>query len=182
MAMQFQKATKTRSKLRLAITGASGSGKTYTALKVATEMKLGKIAVIDTERGSASKYSDIFTFDVLELSNFHPEGYIEAIAAAAKAGYDILIIDSITHEWNGTDGILELHEAACRRQQTKNSYTAWADVTPLHTRFIDAIVRCESHVITTMRSKVDYLQEDNERGKKTIRKVGMAPIQREGMD
>lgn len=181
MAIQFRKATKKQSRLRLSIMGSSGAGKTYTSLNIAKHLG-GKIAVIDTERGSASKYSDIFEFDVIELENFHPDRYIEAIEAAEAAGYDVLIVDSITHEWNSKDGILELHEAAIRKQKTKNSFTAWADVTPLHTRFIEAIVRCRCHIITTMRSKVDYVQEDNERGQKTVRKVGMAPIQREGMD
>lgn len=181
MVIQFRKATKKQSRLRLAIVGPSGSGKTYTALNIGKHLG-GKVAVIDTERGSASKYSDIFEFDVIELENFHPENYMEAIEAAEKAQYDVLIIDSITHEWNSKDGVLELHEAAIRKQQTKNSYTAWADVTPLHTRFIDAIVRCRCDVITTMRSKIDYVQETNERGKSVVRKVGMAPIQREGMD
>lgn len=181
MAIQFRKATKKQSRLRLSIMGASGAGKTYTSLNIAKHLG-GKIAVIDTERGSASKYSDIFEFDVIELENFHPDRYIEAIEAAETAGYDVLIVDSITHEWNSKDGVLELHEAAIRKQKTKNSFTAWADVTPLHTRFIEAIVRCRCHIITTMRSKVDYVQEDNERGQKTVRKMGMAPIQREGMD
>jgi len=181
MAIQFRKATKKQSKLRLSIAGSSGSGKTYTALNIGKHLG-GRIALIDTERGSASKYSDIFEFDVIELESFHPEAYIEAIEAAEKAEYDILIIDSITHEWNSRDGVLELHEAAIRKQKTKNSYMAWADVTPLHTRFIDSIVRSRCHVITTMRSKIDYVQETNERGQTVVRKVGMAPIQREGMD
>lgn len=181
MAIQFRKATKKQSRLRLSIMGGSGTGKTYSSLNIAKHLG-GKIAVIDTERGSASKYSDIFEFDVIELDTFHPDRYIEAIEAAEQAGYDVLVVDSITHEWNSKDGILELHEAAIRKQKTKNSFTAWADVTPLHTRFIDAIVRCKCHIITTMRSKVDYVQEDNDRGQKTVRKVGMAPIQREGMD
>lgn len=181
MALTFKKATKTQSKLRLSIAGPAGAGKTFTALKLATEMG-GKIAVIDTERGSASKYSDMFEFDVLELDDFHPEKYIEAMQAAEKAGYEILIIDSTTHEWNGKNGILELHEAAIQRQRTKNSYTAWADVTPLHTRFIDAILGSKCHIIASVRSKVEYVQDKNDRGQTEVRKVGMASIQREGMD
>lgn len=178
--MEFKKATKRESKLRLSIAGPAGSGKTYTALKVATEMG-GKIALIDTERGSAAKYSDIFDFDVLELTgDYHPERYIEAIQAAERAGYDILIIDSTTHEWNGRGGILDLHEAANARK--KNSFAAWADVTPLHNAFIDAILQSKCHVIASVRSKVDYVQEKDERGKTEVKKVGMATIQREGMD
>lgn len=181
MGLTFKKATKTQSKLRLSIAGPSGSGKTYSALRIATEMG-GKIAFIDTERGSASKYSDVFDFDVIELEDFHPERYIEAIKAAESAGYDILIIDSTTHEWNGKGGILEIHEAEVARQRTKNSFTAWAAVTPLHNRFIDSILQSKCHVITTVRSKVDYLQDKDDRGKATVTKVGMASIQREGMD
>lgn len=181
MTIQFRKATKKQSRLRLAIEGPSGSGKTYTALSIATHLG-DRVAVIDTERGSSDKYSDIFNFDVVNLDEFHPDSYIAAITAAEDAGYEVLIVDSITHEWNSKNGILELHEEAVKKQKTKNSYTAWAEVTPLHTRFIEAIVRCKCHIITTMRSKVDYVQEDNERGGKHIRKVGMAPIQREGMD
>lgn len=181
MAIQFRKATKTQSRLRLSIAGPAGSGKTFTSLKLATEMG-GKIAVIDTERGSASKYSDQFEFDVLELDDFHPERYVEAMEAAEKAGYEILIIDSTTHEWNGKNGILELHEAAIQRQRTKNSYTAWADVTPLHTRFIDAILGSRCHIIASVRSKTEYVQDKNDKGQTEVRKVGMASIQREGMD
>jgi hypothetical protein len=181
MALTFKKATKKQSKLRLSIAGPSGSGKTYSALKIATEMG-GKIAFIDTERGSAAKYSDLFEFDVIELDDFHPEKYIEAIKAAEKAGYDILIIDSTTHEWNGKNGILELHEAAVQRQRTKNSYTAWAEVTPLHNEFINAILQCRCHVIASVRSTVDYVQEKNDQGKTEVKKVGMKSQQREGMD
>lgn len=165
----------------MSIAGPSGSGKTYSALSIASHMG-GKIAFIDTERGSASKYSDKFDFDVIELDDFHPDNYIEAIRAAEKMGYEILIIDSTTHEWNGKNGILELHEAAVQRQKTKNSYTAWAEITPIHQRFIDAILQCKCHVIATVRSKVDYVQEKNDRGQTEIKKVGMASIQREGMD
>ena len=182
MAIQFRKATKEQSRLRLSIAGPAGSGKTYTALKLATEMGFGPIAVIDTEKGSASKYADQFEFDVIELDDFHPEKYIEAMRAAAKAGYKILIIDSTTHEWNGFNGILQLHEAEIQRQRIKNSFTAWAAVTPLHDAFIDAILRSDCHVIATVRSKTDHVQEKDEKGYTQVKKLGMASIQREGMD
>lgn len=178
---QIKKATKQQSKLRLSIAGPSGAGKTYTALKLATGLG-GKIGVIDTERGSASKYADEFEFDVIELEDFHPQNFIGAIKAFEQGGYDIIVIDSTTHEWNGKNGILELHEAEVSRQRTKNSYTAWAQITPLHTAFIDAILGSRCHVIATVRSKTDYVQERNDRGQTEIRKVGMATIQREGMD
>lgn len=181
MALTFKKAVKAQSKLRLSIAGPSGSGKTYTSLKVATEMG-GKIAVIDTERGSASKYSDIFDFDVIELEDFHPDTYIEAIRLAEKSGYDILVIDSTTHEWNGKNGILELHEATVQKQRTKNSYTAWAEVTPLHNAFINAILQSKCHVIASVRSKTEYVQEKNEKGYTEVKKIGMASVQRADMD
>lgn len=180
--MEFKKATKTQSRLRLSIAGPAGSGKTFTALRVAAAMG-ARVAVIDTERGSASKYADRFNFDVIELDgDYHPQRYIQAMRAAEKAGYDVLVIDSTTHEWNGKNGILELHEAAVARQKTKNSYTAWAEVTPLHNQFIDAILQSKCHIIATVRSKTEYVQEKNDRGYTEIRKVGMASIQRDGMD
>ena len=102
----FKKAERKRAKLRLALSGPSGSGKTYGALQIAKGLG-GKIAVLDTERGSASLYSDTVDFDVVELGPpYEPERFIEVMDAAAKAGYEVLIIDSITHEWKGAGGIL----------------------------------------------------------------------------
>ena len=177
----FNKATKLKSKLRLSLAGVSGSGKTFTALKLASYFGK-KIAVIDTEHGSASKYSDIFTFDVLELDNFDPQNYIDGIKEAEKLGYDVLIIDSLTHAWNSTGGVLEIHSNAVARQKTQNSYTAWAQATPVQNKLVNAIVQCKTHLIGTMRAKTDYIQERNDNGKTTIKKVGLAPIQREGME
>lgn len=183
MAIQFKQAVKAQSFLRMALTGPSGAGKTYTALLLATALAGDKrVAVIDTERGSASKYADLFGFDVLELDSFHPDRYIEAIQAAAQAGYGAVVIDSLTHAWTGTGGALELHDQAVKRQKTQNSYTAWADITPIQNRLVNAITGAPLHVIATMRSKTEYVQDKNERGGTTIRKVGMAPIQRDGME
>ena len=176
----FQKATKLQSRLRLALCGPAGSGKTYTALSVAEA--LGRVAVLDTERGSASKYSDRFSFDVVELSEYHPESYVEIIKGAEAEGYDVLVIDSLSHAWSGKGGALELKDKATARSRSGNSYTAWREVTPLHNALVDAILGCSCHVIVTMRSKVEYILEDNGKGSKTPRKVGMAPVQREGMD
>jgi hypothetical protein len=178
----FQKATKKKSKLRLAIDGPSGAGKTYTALIAATAIADGgKIAVIDTERGSASLYSDKFNFDVLELNTFSPQLYIDAINEAEKAGYKVIVIDSLSHAWEGEGGVLDMHEDATNRSTSKNSYTAWAKVTPLQRELVDAMLQSPSHVIATMRSKMDYIQVE-EGGKKEVKKVGMAPIQRQGME
>lgn len=179
----FQKATRKKAKARIAIDGASGSGKTYTALIAGTSLaKGGKIAVIDTERGSASLYSDEFDFDVVELQNFNPKNYINAIDEAEKQGYSVIIIDSLSHAWEGEGGILDMHDKATKRQSTQNSYTAWKDVTPAHREFVDRILKSNCHVIATMRSKMEYSQEKDENGKTVIRKVGLAPIQRSGTE
>jgi len=179
----FKKATKEQAKARLAIMGPSGSGKTYTALLVARELagKHGKIAVIDTERGSASKYADLFQFDVEEMVEHSPDTYIKAIGEAEKAGYDVLVIDSLSHEWAGNKGALELHDRATARSKSKNSFTAWMEITPKHNRFIDAILAFNGHVIGTLRTKTAYVLED-EGGKQKPKKVGTNPIQRDGVE
>lgn len=181
MSMAFRKATKKEAKARVAISGPAGSGKTYTALLLATAM-CKKVAVIDTEHGSASKYADEFDFDVLELDDFHPNNYIQAIKAAQIGGYDGLVIDSISHEWSGKNGCLELSEMYAKKNKGGNKWAGWADVTPLHNAFIEAIHSAKLHIFATMRSKMDYIQAENERGKTEIRKVGMAPITREGVE
>lgn len=183
MSNPFAKATKKQAKLRLAIIGSSGSGKTYTALSIATG--LGKTAVIDTERGSASKYAGLFEFDVLELTDYNPQKYIDAIKAAADNGYESIVIDSLSHAWNAQGGVLELVDKAAARSQSKNSFAAWRDVTPLHNKLIDAIVGAPVHVIATMRAKTEYVMEEViSNGRKTTmpRKVGLAPVQRDGME
>lgn len=182
MAIQFQKATKKRSKLRLAFDGPAGSGKTMSALLVAKGLaRGGKIAVIDTERGSASLYSDEVQFDVVELDTFSPDTYVEAIKTAEDLGYAVIIIDSLSHAWEGKGGALDVKDKASRRPGL-NDWTAWREVTPMHNRLVDAMLQSKAHVIATMRSKMEYVQEKDERGKTTIRKVGMAPIQRPGLE
>jgi len=178
----FQKAVKRNAKLRLSIQGPSGSGKTYTALSIATNLNAGKVAVVDTEHGSASKYADLFDFDVMELkAPYHPDNYVNAIAEAAKAGYGVVVLDSLTHAWKGEGGILELVTEIAKRKYGGNSYAAWNDATPIQKRLIESIVGSSIHVIATMRSKMEYVQEKDERGKSSIRKVGMAPEQRDDM-
>jgi len=176
----FKKATKTQAKARIGIIGPSGSGKTYTALRLATG--LGKrIALIDTEHGSAAKYADEFEFDTVELTTFHPQKYIDLIKAAGEAGYDVLIIDSLSHAWAGTEGALELADKAAAKYQG-NRFTAWRDVTPLHNKLIEAMLAAPLHLIATMRSKMDYIVTQDDRGRTVIQKVGLAPIQRDGME
>jgi hypothetical protein len=182
MTPVFQKATRRQAKARVAIDGPAGSGKTYTALIAATSLANGgTIAVIDTERGSASLYADEFNFDVLELTTFSPRNYIEAIHAAEKAGYSVIVIDSMSHAWEGEGGILDMHDAATKKQRTENSYTAWKDVTPVHREFVDTMLQSTCHIIATMRAKMEYVQEEVN-GKKQIRKIGLAPVQRAGTE
>lgn len=177
----FQKAVKQDSKLRLAISGISGAGKTWTALALGCGLARaleGRAAVIDTEHGSASKYADTFDFDVLNLDDHHPEAFIRAIEGAEKAGYAVIVLDGISAEW---DACLELVDQASKRMKG-NSYMAWGDVTPLHNKFIKAIVTSEAHIIATLRSKSEYVIEQTASGKSAPRKVGMAPKQRDGME
>jgi hypothetical protein len=188
--MAFQKAVKTQAKLRLALCGLAGAGKTYSALAVASAMSKmirdsghgpGKIAVIDSEHGSASLYADKFEFDVCELDTFSPLTYVEKIREAESAGYDIILIDSLTHAWAGKDGALEQKDKATDRDPRANSWTAWRNVTPKHTALVDAMVGSKSHIIATMRQKMEHVQEVVN-GRTEIRKVGLASIQREGME
>lgn len=180
MAVTFKKAKRGLSKLRLALSGVSGSGKTYSALLLAKGLG-GRIAVIDTERGSASLYADmpgIPEFDVLELeAPFSPERYVEAIRAAEDAGYDVLIIDSMTHEWTGKGGCLELVEEIAKARFRGNTWSAWSELTPRHRDFVDAILTSKLHVIATMRSKTETAQEEKN-GRKIVQKLGMKTEQR----
>lgn len=177
----FTRATKTQLRLRMGIAGPTGSGKTWSALAIASGLGT-KVAVIDTERKSASIYSDVFTFDVLELESFHPERYIDAITAAAKEGYDVLVIDSLSHAWMGKDGALELVDKATAQDKSGNSYTAWRKVTPLQTRMVDTMLSAPLHIIVTLRSKMEYSMDKNANGKTEVRKVGLAPVQRDGLE
>lgn len=180
----FKRASKSQSRLRLGLVGVSGSGKTFSALAIASALAAhydGRVALIDTEHGSASKYADRFNFDVLELADFNPKNYIDAIKAASDY-YDVLIVDSLSHAWSGSGGVLEMVDNAAKRSQSNNSFTAWRDVTPLHNQLVEAIVGAPIHLIATMRSKTEYVLEKDDRGKTTPRKVGMAPVQRDGLE
>lgn len=178
----FKPAQRKQAKLRLALSGPSGSGKTTGALLIAKGIG-GKIAVLDTERGSASLYADIVPFDVVELGPpYTPERYIEIIHAAEKAGYDTLVIDSMTHEWNGSGGILEIVDAVSRSKYKGNSYAAWNEGTPRHQKFVDAMLGSSMHIISTMRSKAVYVETEKSNGKKSMEKQGVAPQQRDGLE
>lgn len=181
----FIKAERKKSKLRLALCGISGSGKTLGALFIAKGIG-GKIAVIDTEAGSASLYSDDkkydLTFDTFELSApFSPDRYIQAIKYAESAGYTTLIIDSLSHAWSGEGGILDMQDKATKASSSKNSYYAWRDVTPLHNKLVDAMLQSSMHIICCMRCKASH-ETIIENGKAKPVKVGLAPIQRDGLE
>lgn len=174
----FTHAVKHEAKLRLALTGPSGAGKTMTALILATALADGKpVAVVDTERGSASKYADQFAFDVLELDDFHPTKYVQAIKDAVAGGYAVIVIDSLSHAWYGTNGMLEL---VAKQGKT---FDAWGRVKPIENQLLEALTGSPIHVIATMRSKVQYeVTKDEKTGKMTPQKVGTTAIQREGIE
>ena len=179
---EFRKAIKRDAKLRLAVCGPSGSGKTYTLLKLATELG-GPIAVVDTERGSASKYADIFEFDVMELGSYDPRNLIAIIDTAVSSGYQVLCIDSLSHFWIGKDGELDQVDRAARRMQTPNSFAAWKQVTPIHNALVDKIISAPLHVLVSLRSKTEWvLERDDKTGKTAPRKVGLAPVMRDGIE
>jgi len=180
--MTFIKATRKKAKLRLALTGPSGSGKTWGALQIAKGLG-GRIACIDTEKGSASLYDHIVDFDVSELSPpFSPEAYVAAIKSAEKAGYNVLIIDSTSHEWNGSGGVLELLEDVAKAKYRGNTWSAWNELTPRHRAFIDAMLQSNMHIIATGRSKTETVQQDTGNGKKSVVKLGMKTEQRDGFE
>lgn len=179
--MQFTKAVRKKAKLRLALTGPSGSGKTYGALMIAKGLG-GKIAVIDSEHGSASLYCHLCDFDTLELTPpYSPERYIAAIKAAEKAGYDVIVIDSTTHEWSGSGGCLEINEETAKAKFRGNTWSAWNETTPRHRAFIDAMLQSPAHIIATGRSKTETAQTE-EGGRKKVVKLGMKTEQREGFE
>jgi Cdc6-like AAA superfamily ATPase len=181
MSIQFRKAERVQAKVKLAVTGPSGAGKTFSALRLASGLG-SKVAVIDTENGSASLYSEQFAFDVLEITPpFTTEKYIAAVNVAEKAGYDVVVIDSITHAWAGEGGLLEQKEQLDARGRG-NSYTNWGLITKKQEAFKSALLQAPIHIITTMRSKQEYAQIEGDGGKKSIKKLGLAPIQRDGME
>lgn len=184
--MMFKKAERSQSKLRMAITGPSGAGKTKTALRVA--LGLGKkIAVIDSENGSASKYvgdsteaGNVIEFDALDVSSdTHPREYVKAIRGAEAGGYDVVVIDSVTHAWESTKSEVDKIKMASRAQ---NGFTAWAEGSKMWKELEAAIMASGIHVIVTMRSKTEYAQEKDEKGKTVVRKLGMAPEVRDGSE
>jgi hypothetical protein len=169
-------------RLRLAIDGPSGSGKTVTVNRLAKALG-PRVALIDTESGSARKYAGEdfgegpIEFDVIELTTFAPTEYTVAIEEAGRAGYDTLIIDSLSHAWEGKEGVLELVD-----KRGGNRFVAWREITPTHRRMIEAILTSPCHVLCTMRSKTEYVVDTDERGRAVPHKIGTGPVQRAGME
>jgi len=181
MTVFFKKAERKNAKLRLAIAGPTGSGKTFTALLLAKGIG-GRIAVADTENSSAELYDDLVEFDHANIQPpYTPEKFISVIKAAEKAGFDTLILDSITHEWSGVGGCLEMVDKLSSSTFKGNSWGAWSQVTPQHRKFIDAMLQSSINIIVTMRSKMETIQT-NDNGKKKVEKVGMKAEQRDGIE
>lgn len=179
MELQFRKAERKKAKIRLGLSGASGFGKTYSALLIAKGLvgDWRKIALIDTENGSGELYSDLGDYNVISLeAPYSPERYISAIKMCEDAGMECTIVDSITHEWDGDGGVLDI--------QTKlgGRYQDWAKVTPRHNAFIKTILASKMHIITTVRRKQDYEMTKDGNGKVKVEKVGTKEVTREGYE
>ncbi len=200
--LELKVAQRKRAKLKLGMAAPAGGGKTMGALLIAYGImkekypKLPdgelwtKIAIIDSENGSGELYVGtevsesrlvIGAYNAVTLTPpFEPDKYSDAIRLCAENGIEVVIIDSTSHLWSGIGGELEQQGNIAKR--TGNSWTAWRDVNPQHNRFIDTMLQTDVHIIATMRSKMDYVQEkDTDTGKTIIRKVGLAPVQKEGM-
>lgn len=197
MTIQFRRATRARTYLRLALCGPAGSGKSYTGLRVATGLldPGQRLAVVDTEHGSAELYADApnpdggqFDFDVVRLDlahgKFSADNYIAALSAAKKAGYPVVLVDSLSHAWAGEGGILDQVDnsaAKSARGGEGNKFAAWRGGTKSQNELVDALLSYPGHVVCTLRSKVEFVLEEVN-GKKVPRKVGMATVQRDGVD
>ena len=177
--MKLKQAQRHQVKLRIGLSGPSGYGKSYSSLLLAYGITndWSKIAIIDTENNSASLYSHLGEFNVLTLDEpFNPERYIQAIKVCEKASVEVIIIDSITHEWSGKGGCLQIHESLGGRFQD------WSKVSPRHQAFIDAILQSSAHIITTARRKVDYSLDSDMNGRTKVVKHGTKEITREGYE
>jgi hypothetical protein len=142
----------------------------------------GKIGVIDTENGSADLYAEIADYDVITLEKpYSVTKYREAISAFEQAGYATIIVDSLTHAWSGAGGLLD-KQGQMAAKPGANSYAAWREITPEHNALVEALLASPCHIIGTMRVKTEYVIETNERGKQVPRKVGLQPVQRDGME
>lgn len=183
--MQIRKAERKKAKLRLGISAPSGAGKTYSSLLIAHGITgdWSKVGLIDTENGSGDLYAHLGDYSVIPIeAPYTPDKYIQAIKLFEDNGFEVILIDSLSHAWAGEGGILDIQSAAAAASKSGNSYTAWREVTPKHNALVNAILQSKCHIIATMRAKTEYVQEKDGNGKTTIRKVGLAPIQRDGME
>ena len=178
----FTKAVKYAAKGRVALIGPAGSGKSYTMLLLARALAgpTGRIAAIDTEHGSLSKYADIFDFDVMELERFSPAAFVDALHAAEDATYDVFCCDSLSHFWVGRDGALEFVDTAAKRN--RDNMGGWKEFRPHERLMVDEMISSSCHVICTMRTKTDYQDQVDSNGKKKRVKIGLAPVQRDGLE
>jgi hypothetical protein len=180
---EIHRATKRRAKLRLGMSGPAGSGKTYSALLIASGLG-GRIGMIDTEHGSGELYADLLPegYDVITLTPpYTPARYVEAIRMLERAGAQTIIVDSLSHAWTGEGGSLDRQGKIA--DKSGNSWAAWRQVTPEHNALVEALLQSPCHVIATMRAKTEYVQEKDDRtGKLTVRKIGLAPVMRDGIE
>ncbi len=182
--MAFRKAERKKVKLKIGLSAPSGAGKTYSALLIAYGIcgDWEKIAVIDTENGSAELYSNLGGYSVETLTPpFTPQKYITAIKEAEVAGFSVLIIDSLSHAWTGEGGLLDMQDKVAKASKSGNSYTAWREITPEHNRLVDSILQSPLDIIVTTRAKAEYVITDDN-GKKNIKKIGLAPVFRDGLE
>jgi hypothetical protein len=178
---QIRKAKRSAAKARILLTSPSGGGKTYGALLLSKGLG-GRTVVIDTEEGSSDLYDSLHEFDVIDLKPpFTPERYIEAISAAEAAGYEVIIVDSVTHCWSGTGGCLELLDDIAKAQFRGNTWSAFSVITPRWRAFVDKMLRSPAHIICTGRSKTETAQVD-EGGRKKVAKLGMKLEARDGLE
>lgn len=176
--LAFQPATRRQLKVKAGLMGTAGTGKTWNALAIAEALagSNGRVAVIDSERGRAEAYAGDFAFDHLKLPNYAPETYIEALSLANDAGYDVIIVDGISHEWQGRDGILS----------SVDRFGGWKEATPRHDAFVDALFRLPRNVICTIRAKTQYqvaeVPRDGGGMRQEITKLGVGPVQRDNLE
>lgn len=169
-------------KARVALAGPSGAGKTWTALEAATTLAEGApVLVCDSERGSASLYADYFTFDVIEWVPPYDPRELAAVVTENAEQYGVIVVDSLSHFWEAEGGTRDIVDAAAARARG-NSFAGWKEGTPAQNDMIAALLNAPCHIVTTMRSKTEYVLETDSRGKQVPRKIGMAPIQRAGIE
>ncbi|AZA81220.1 AAA family ATPase [Chryseobacterium lactis] len=175
--MQLRQSERKQAKIKMALQGSAGSGKTYSSLLIAqglTNGDLSKVAIIDTENGSADLYAHLGNYNVVSLKPpFTPQQYVDAIDLCENSGMNVIILDSISHCW---DHLLDYHSSLAG-----NSFTNWAKIKPLEKLFVDKILQCNAHVIATMRTKQDYVLNQKD-GKFIPEKVGLKAVQRDGLD